>query len=218
MGHWLYSVAREGSALRYARLRKFSLQSSNSPCVDKPAGPWHLTSSDLLEHRGLDPSGHAIVFDIYPEGPSLNLYELFDIWGYNVLDSGSVPPSRNPLPVTWCPMSLRLETIFRDGPPLDLGTRQKCKESFRRPHERGEGECVVEFLYQKQVTRGGSRRPMWQWGKTGRVNAALLFGAAGAYIVSSTQRLWRTAEADEDEACEGAEKRTGGGGSFSRCS
>lgn len=125
---------------------------------------WHLTGSEMLDYLDVDdPEGHALVVDLKPSiDHNVSLYEITHVWGHTK--------------PTWTPLALRMKTIFvdREEPDPDL-----FMEQFQLPSEGR--EQVHEFLY----LTGGAESDSWGWGRTGTVNAVLLWPSTFRYFVEA---------------------------------
>ena len=130
-------------------------------------GLWHMTEADLLRHYRGAPDENALVIDLKPKARgNVSLYRIRDIWGH----------SRD----GWTPMLLRLEALF-----VDLEEPDSFKAEFKYPP--GDGRSVYEFLYAIGDAENGS----WKWGRSGSVNAALLFPCALDYLLGAIQERRR---------------------------
>lgn len=183
--HWIYRVRTQGRERIYEDRRPFRSEGKLSPCHGLADGPWQATARELLTRQGYDPDTHHIVFDVWPDAPNLHLYRLDHLWGFVRVETTAVPHTDDAQPVTWSPILLQLEALFRDGPPL--ADPEESKKRFRVSGE--ERPMVLEFLYQKQVVYRNRSAGVWRWGKTGRMNAALLFGDAGRHVIAKAQSL-----------------------------
>lgn len=164
----LYRRERAESGSRLVRLRDVQLAGdgplkSVSGAATSPDGTprgWHATEAEILRQIGVVPEQHSIIIDLKPRQKGyVSLYRLRDVWGYSYEE--------------WTPLALRLECLFVDVVHDDPPT---FKREFPEPDV--EGALIGEFLYVQGGTHGGS----WNWGMVGRVNGALLWPDAFAYL------------------------------------
>lgn len=114
---------------------------------------WHINQNEILTNLEFDPQKHAFVIDVKPDVKNnVSICKLQDIWGYSN--------------DWWTPVLIRLESIFIDKKSIDHST---FKRAFN--DSEAEREVLHEILYLDAGTHYGKRR----WGKTGYVNAALLW-------------------------------------------
>lgn len=169
MPFMLYGVqpTPSGSAFEYVRhlqlagsrgpLRRFVQE--NVVSDERPVG-WHATEQGILTAAGEPADSQAIVIDLKPSVKgNVSLYRLRDVWGYSYAD--------------WSPLALRLESLFVDRVVEDVAA---FKRSFVVPPD--SSDEIGEFLYVQGGTCGGT----WNWGMVGRVNGALLWPNALAYL------------------------------------
>jgi hypothetical protein len=125
--------------------------------------PWHATAGDLIQLLGADPQRQALVVDLKPGVvDNVSLYRLLDVWGFS---------DKN-----WTPLALRFISLFVDR---EEANPVAFKNSFV---DDGSGHnWVGEFLY----VRGGVHSGSWNWGMVGRVNGALLWPEAFAFLSKS---------------------------------
>jgi hypothetical protein len=105
----------------------------------------------------MEPS--ALVIDLKPNVKrNVSLYEVLDVWGYSYH--------------TWTPIAVCLRELYVDDEREDAST---FKDQFDHA---GTGHLVGEFLYVQGGVGGGT----WNWGMVGRVNGALLWRDAFAFL------------------------------------
>ena len=115
--------------------------------------PWALTEAELV--RGVEPDsgpGARLVIDLKPSVKgNVSLYRVHHVWGLAHW--------------AWCPMAVRLETIFSDREERDPA---EFKRRFKPPTERG--DLVHEFIYLSRSKHG-----RWSIGVVRGLNGALLW-------------------------------------------
>lgn len=134
------------------------------------------------------PKGHAVIIDLKPDAPTnVSLYRIEDVWGVSNPD--------------WTPLALRLRPLF-----VDLESRNPAlfKKRFRMPSDediKKYGGPIHEFLY---ATHGMGIEATWKWGRSGVVNATLLWPEVLEYFFSSIRERMRDDDAKpsvEGETC-----------------
>jgi hypothetical protein len=128
-------------------------------------GGWHLPETTLLERLGVQrPGAHALIIDVAPDRRNEALLcRIRDVWGYTY-------PS-------WTPILLRLEEVYNDKHE----NPSQMKPRFTVSGD--PGDLVHEFLYLKGGTTPQPRE--WTWGRTGQVNAALLWPDALEFFIAA---------------------------------
>jgi len=135
------------------------LQAARNPNGVCPFG-WHAALADLLAAVPGSRPGQEIVLDLKPGDESdVSLCRLRDVWGFSY--------------ATWTPLALRLECLFGD---YDAENPTCFREA--PPQSRPRRSALGMFLYVQGGVSGGT----WNWGKAGRVNGALLWPDAFAYL------------------------------------
>lgn len=125
---------------------------------------WHLTEKQMLTLLQTDkPDEQALIVELKPKAEgNVSLYRITDAWGHT-------KPH-------WTPLALRLQTLFVDRQESDPDAFQ---EQFELPED--DGDLVHEFLY----LTAGTESDSWNWGRTGSVNAALLWPNTFRYFVKA---------------------------------
>jgi hypothetical protein len=128
-------------------------------------GGWHLSETTLLERLGVQrPGAHAVIIDIAPDRrDEALLCRIRDVWGFTYRG--------------WTPILLRLEVVYDDVHE----NPSQMKPRFPVPD--GPGDLVHEFLYLRGGTTAQARE--WTWGRTGQVNAALLWADALEFFIAA---------------------------------
>lgn len=151
------NVSLGGKHGPFAKYARHLLENGAEPPIE-----WHLTGSDILEYHGVEkPDQHQLIVELKPNAENnVSLYQITDVWGHTKS--------------SWTPLALRLKTIFVDRHEPDPKSFQ---EQFRIPDD--EGELVHEFLY----LTGGADSESWGWGRSGTVNAVLLWPETFQYFI-----------------------------------
>lgn len=156
------------------RVKKVSLGGKHGPFArhvqrlldDGAEAPieWHMDSRAILHQLGVDtPGDHALIVNLKPKAEgNVSLYRITDAWGHTK--------------AKWTPLGLRMEMLFVDREEPDP---DRFQERFQVPP--GDGDLVHEFLY----LTGGAKKDRWMWGRTGTVNAALLWPDTFRYFVEA---------------------------------
>lgn len=115
---------------------------------------WHITEKQLLQQCGVDADSHAIVVDLKPNAPNIvDLYCMRGILGFSYED--------------WTPVCFLLEEMFSNRPENEPA---EFKEKFTFSSE-DFLRRAVSFVY----LRAGTRKGVWNYGKVGQINGALIF-------------------------------------------
>src|SRR5438132_9958694 len=128
---------------------------------------WHAREGDLLRGMGIEAcENHAVIIDLKPDATeNISLYEIEDIWGFSSQE--------------WTPLALRLKPLFVDHKEE---SSDRFKKRFLMPSAkaiRDNGGAIHEFLYANH-SEGIEGR--WRWGRSGTVNATLLWPEAFEYF------------------------------------
>jgi len=155
MAFLLYTCASRGDGSRtFTRIGATTLVGNRGPITcylhKHGNGGWHMPEEELLRRCAVEPADHALIVDLNPQG-SVSLYRLKDVWGY----SSEV----------WTPLALRLEPLFVNR--IERNPKE-FKQEFHDCDFDRDAKIVHEFLYLLK------RKDVWQWGRTGSVNAAVL--------------------------------------------
>lgn len=128
--------------------------------------PWELSGVDLcraaMMEQEIAEDGECcrVVSDTTYSRSDALIVEISHVWGFTYRD--------------WTPILLRMSILFEDERPNGKKTTVECFQSCPEP-----GELIHEFLYlQKGHTTGTCT-----WGRTGMVNAALLYPDALAHLL-----------------------------------
>jgi len=124
---------------------------------------WHISQDELIAERtknkiNSDTIRLIIDFDPYSSA-RIGLIELMDIYAYTFGDSSTNE-------VSWTLLMLKIRNVrYKEGLSKYSQTRiQQLKKSFTPKY----GDPSIEFLYLNGSEKG------WNWGKSGRTNAAFL--------------------------------------------
>ena len=131
------------------------------------AGAWHVTPGQLADRF----QNRMLVFDVKPgESHDATIVILRQAWGW------SYP--------NYAPVAFHLQTIVVDStvhrtvqvPGVKSPPEYKAPARLRIPRN---ADAIVEFAYLKATSNS-----TWNWGRTGYLNAALLWRDAHAYFQS----------------------------------
>jgi len=144
---------RNKRTTKIPRILKSYVGSLPEPADEPGVVTWHRSQDDLLQAMDLDSTSQTIIVDLKPgQKGAVSLYRVSDIWGY----SGP----------HYTPVLVRLTSLYVDHP---VDSPKRFKRRFT------DSECtfdqVHEFLYLRFGHKGGTAN----WGRSGFVNAALLW-------------------------------------------
>lgn len=133
MAYLLYEVTPQRWKL-IEKVRLFGFNALASILREKYAGRlheplgWHVGTDDFRRHMAQDGQQEiAVVVDLRPQGKTVDLYRLTDIWGFS--HHG------------WTPIMLRLEGLFIEADPQVVS-----KEAFAPPQRSGTGSRLHVHL------------------------------------------------------------------------
>jgi hypothetical protein len=128
--------------------------------------PWALSGIDLcravITEHGIEEDAETckVVSDATYTRSDALILEINHVWGF----------SYGP----WTPILLRMSVLFEDERPKGKATPVECFPSASQQQD-----FVHEFLYLQRGHTDGTR----SWGRTGMVNAALLYPDALAHLL-----------------------------------
>jgi len=132
---------------------------------DKPIKEgWHVDAENLIKQWSngtYDYSSHRLIIDANPKARwRVNLLELLDVYVYT-------DGNKDTRKAYWSPMMLKLRQAFYKTYDPEITAEQKMV-IIKRICEPNYTNDIMEFLYLHGDDRG------WNWGLTGRTNAAFL--------------------------------------------
>lgn len=139
------------------------------PSQDEPY-KWHVSIRDAFDganYEKTDFTDSALIIDLTPNRPELNLFEVLDVWGFS--SHG------------WSPILLHLSGLFVDVDPEEVNDRKfTIKDSDR-------SEPIYEFMYLRGSVSKGKLKGPWTLPMV-PLNGALLWPESLSYFIESIKK------------------------------
>jgi hypothetical protein len=167
----LYEVRPQGPNRQYTYIRQVKIAGDGPLAaiqrLKNPAGEcpfsWHAPGREIVKKITGEDDGHELVVDLKPyQSGNVSLYRVMNIWGHSY--------------EAWTPLAVHLEALF-----VDMENHDPTEFKKRFVVGKAKRDEIGEFLY----VQGGVREGNWNWGMVGRVNGALLWPDAFAYLTKS---------------------------------
>jgi len=138
---------------------------------------WHVSAEELIRIQSdgcHTRNTRRLVVDFHPRAKRrIGLIELLDVYAYTYRDE-ETPPDE----ASWTVMMLRMKDLFYRTFEHDISVQEKSRliAQVPEPPPGPEFNEFLEFLYLNGFREG------WNWGNSGRTNAAFLYEDARAYF------------------------------------
>ncbi len=133
---------------------------------------WHVTADDLIRIHSSNRHSfdtQRLVVDFAPGATRLiGLIEILDIYAYSY--KAEVPGE-----VEWTPLMLHMRDVLFEEYGKEITPEEKAEKIASIP-DTTNNQDFIEFLYLHGTDR------CWNWGKSGRTNAAFIQGEARKYF------------------------------------
>lgn len=127
---------------------------------------WHLDEATLLGLLGKEADNRALIVDLKPgQEKAVSLYRVRNFWGFSYKN--------------WTPLLVRMKALFVDKPAEDPAEFKEKFTDSEACHDQ-----VHEFLY----VRFGTVEGIATWGRSGWVNATLLWSDALRHFIAIVDR------------------------------